>query len=84
MPALMPRRSRLQIACAGTGCEKPSKKKPIRIAVHPDARRVVGPSVRMPKSARAFTYWIASEIDKELSHPDEAVRQAAADNVALS
>jgi hypothetical protein len=36
----------------------------------------------MPK-ARAFTYWSALQIDKELSHADEAVRKEAADLVAL-
>ncbi|KAG0163863.1 hypothetical protein DFQ30_010851, partial [Apophysomyces sp. BC1015] len=35
------------------------------------------------EGGRAFTYWAALQIDKELSHADEATRKEAADLVAL-
>ncbi|TDR32559.1 acyl-CoA dehydrogenase C-terminal domain-containing protein [Hydromonas duriensis] len=53
------------------------------ILVHPDVRRMLLTQRAYAEGARAFTYWIALEIDKELSHPDESVRQDAADLVAL-
>ena len=53
------------------------------ILVHPDVRRMLLTQRAYAECARAFTYWIALEIDKELSHPDEAVRAEAADMVAL-
>ena len=53
------------------------------ILVHPDVRRMLLTQRAYAEGARAFTYWIALEIDKELSHPDEAVRAEAADMVAL-
>lgn len=53
------------------------------IIVHPDVRRMLLTQRAYAEGARAFTSWIALEIDKELSHPDEKTRQDAADNVAL-
>lgn len=53
------------------------------IIVHPDVRRMLLTQRAYAEGARAFTYWIALEIDKELSHPDESVRSNAADMVAL-
>lgn len=53
------------------------------IIVHPDVRRMLLTQRAYAEGARAFTYWMALEIDKELSHPDEAARKLAADNVAL-
>jgi len=53
------------------------------IIVHPDVRRMLLTQKAYTEGARAFSYWIALEIDKELSHPDEAVRKDAADMVAL-
>jgi alkylation response protein AidB-like acyl-CoA dehydrogenase len=53
------------------------------IIVHPDVRRMLLTQRAYAEGARAFTSWIALEIDKELSHPDEQVRKDAADNVAL-
>ncbi len=38
---------------------------------------------RLCRGGRAFAYWIALQIDRELSHPDEAQRKEAADLVAL-
>ena len=74
-------KERLQMR-ALTGAKNPEKEAD-PILVHPDVRRMLLTQSAYAEGARAFTYWIALEIDKELSHPDEAVRQAAADNVAL-
>ena len=74
-------KERLQMR-ALTGAKNPEKEAD-PIIVHPDVRRMLLTQRAYAEGARAFTYWIALEIDKELSHPDEAVRQAAADNVAL-
>jgi alkylation response protein AidB-like acyl-CoA dehydrogenase len=35
------------------------------------------------EGARAFTSYVALQIDRELNHPDEEVRKEAADEVAL-
>lgn len=53
------------------------------IIVHPDVRRMLLTQRAYAEGARMFASWIALEIDKELSHPDETVRKDAADNVAL-
>ena len=53
------------------------------IIVHPDVRRMLLTAKAYAEGARAFTSFIALEIDKELNHPDEQVRKDAADNVAL-
>jgi alkylation response protein AidB-like acyl-CoA dehydrogenase len=53
------------------------------ILVHPDVRRMLLTQRAYAEGARAFTYWIALQIDRELSHPDESVRKEAADLVAL-
>ena len=74
-------KERLQMR-ALNGAKNPEKEAD-PIIVHPDVRRMLLTQRAYAEGARAFTYWIALEIDKELSHPDEAVRQAAADNVAL-
>ena len=74
-------KERLQMR-ALTGAKHPEKEAD-PILVHPDVRRMLLTQRAYAEGARAFTYWIALEIDKELSHPDEAVRKAAADNVAL-
>ena len=65
-----------------TGAKYPEKEAD-PIIVHPDVRRMLLTQRAYAEGARAFTYWMALEIDKELSHPDEAVRKAAGDNVAL-
>lgn len=74
-------KERLQMR-ALTGAKTPEKEAD-PILVHPDVRRMLLTQRAYAEGARAFTYWIALEIDKELSHPDEAVRKAAGDNVAL-
>ena len=53
------------------------------IIVHPDVRRLLLTQKAYAEGARAFSYWAAVQIDRELSHGDEAVRQDAADLVAL-
>ncbi|WP_250512096.1 acyl-CoA dehydrogenase C-terminal domain-containing protein [Caballeronia sp. INDeC2] len=53
------------------------------IIVHPDVRRMLLTQKAYAEAGRAFTYWAALNIDKELSHADESVRREAADFVAL-
>ena len=53
------------------------------IIVHPDVRRMLLTAKAYAEGGRAFCSFIALQIDKELHHPDEAVRKEAADLVAL-
>jgi alkylation response protein AidB-like acyl-CoA dehydrogenase len=53
------------------------------IIVHPDVRRMLLTAKAYAEGARAMTSYVALQIDRELSHPDEAVRKEAADEVAL-
>ncbi|KQW87926.1 acyl-CoA dehydrogenase [Massilia sp. Root418] len=53
------------------------------IIVHPDVRRMLLTCKAYAEGARAFTSYIALQIDRELNHPDEEVRKEAADEVAL-
>ncbi|RKP58912.1 acyl-CoA dehydrogenase C-terminal domain-containing protein [Pararobbsia silviterrae] len=53
------------------------------IIVHPDVRRMLLTQKAYVEAGRAFSYWIALQIDRELSHEDEDVRKDAADLVAL-
>ena len=53
------------------------------IIVHPDVRRMLLTQKAYAEGGRAFSYWIATQIDRELSHEDESVRKDAADLVAL-
>jgi Acetyl-CoA dehydrogenase C-terminal like/Acyl-CoA dehydrogenase, C-terminal domain len=53
------------------------------IIVHPDVRRMLLTQKAYVEGGRAFAYWIALQIDKELSHEDETVRKDSADLVAL-
>jgi butyryl-CoA dehydrogenase len=53
------------------------------IIVHPDVRRMLLTAKAYAEGGRAFSYYVALLIDRELNHPDEAVRQEAADQVAL-
>ena len=53
------------------------------IIVHPDVRRMLLTQKAYVEAGRALTYWTALEIDKENSHPDQTVRAAAADHIAL-
>ena len=53
------------------------------IIVHPDVRRLLLTQKAYAEGARAFAYWTALQLDKELTHEDEAVRRESADLVAL-
>jgi hypothetical protein len=53
------------------------------IIVHPDVRRMLLTGKAYAEGGRAFSSFIALQIDKELHHPDETVRKDAADMVAL-
>ena len=53
------------------------------IIVHPDVRRMLLTQKAYAEGARAFSYWTALQLDKELSHGDESVRKESADMVAL-
>ena len=53
------------------------------IIVHPDVRRMLLTQRAFAEGGRAFSYWIALQIDRELSREDESVRKDAADLVAL-
>jgi alkylation response protein AidB-like acyl-CoA dehydrogenase len=53
------------------------------IIVHPDVRRMLLTAKAYAEGGRAFTTFIALQIDRELNHPDESVRKDAADMVTL-
>jgi hypothetical protein len=53
------------------------------IIVHPDVRRMLLTAKAYAEAGRAFTSYVALQIDRELNHPDEEVRKACADEVAL-
>ncbi|HEY8101465.1 MAG TPA: acyl-CoA dehydrogenase C-terminal domain-containing protein [Burkholderiaceae bacterium] len=53
------------------------------IIVHPDVRRMLFTAKAYAEGGRAFSSYVALQIDRELNHPDEAVRKDAADQVAL-
>ncbi|SAK40195.1 Acyl-CoA dehydrogenase-like protein [Caballeronia pedi] len=74
-------KERLQMR-ALTGPKAPEKAAD-PIIVHPDVRRMLLTQKAYAEAGRAFTYWAALNIDKELSHEDESARREAADFVAL-
>jgi alkylation response protein AidB-like acyl-CoA dehydrogenase len=53
------------------------------IIVHPDVRRMLLTAKAYAEGARAFSSYVALQIDKELHHPDEQVRKDAADEITL-
>jgi alkylation response protein AidB-like acyl-CoA dehydrogenase len=53
------------------------------IIVHPDVRRMLLTMKAYIEGERALAYWVGQLIDVEAKHPDETVRQEAADLVAL-
>jgi butyryl-CoA dehydrogenase len=53
------------------------------IIVHPDVRRMLLTAKAYAEGGRAFSSYVALQIDRELHHPDENVRKEAADEVAL-
>ena len=53
------------------------------IIVHPDVRRMLLTAKAYAEGGRAFSSFVALQIDRELRHPDESVRKDAADLVTL-
>jgi alkylation response protein AidB-like acyl-CoA dehydrogenase len=53
------------------------------IIVHPDVRRMLLTAKAYAEGGRAFTSFVALQIDRELNHPDERARKDAADLVTL-
>ncbi|MGI4848725.1 MAG: acyl-CoA dehydrogenase C-terminal domain-containing protein [Janthinobacterium lividum] len=53
------------------------------IIVHPDVRRMLLTARAFAEGGRAFSSYVALQIDRELNHPDEEVRKEAADQVVL-
>lgn len=53
------------------------------IIVHPDVRRMLLTARAYAEGGRAFTSYVALQIDREAHHPDETVRKEAADEVSL-
>ncbi|MEO8280762.1 MAG: acyl-CoA dehydrogenase C-terminal domain-containing protein [Ideonella sp.] len=53
------------------------------IIVHPDVRKMLLTARAYAEGGRALAIHIAMMLDRELNHPDEAVRKQAADEVAL-
>jgi hypothetical protein len=53
------------------------------IIVHPDVRRMLLTQRAYAEGGRAFSYWLALELDKSLTHPDPEEREESADLVAL-
>jgi len=53
------------------------------IIVHPDVRRMLLTQKAYAEAGRAFSYFVALELDKSLAHPDEKVRAESDDVVAL-
>ncbi len=53
------------------------------IIVHPDVRKMLLTARAYAEGGRALCVHTALMLDQELSHPDEAVRRASADEVAL-
>lgn len=53
------------------------------IIVHPDVRRMLLTAKAYAEGGRALCSYVALQLDTELTHPDEVVRKAAGDQVAL-
>lgn len=74
-------RERLQMRSL-TGIKAPDKPAD-PIIEHPDVRRLLLTQRAYAEGARAFTSWLALQIDVMHGHPDAAVRKTAEDHVAL-
>ena len=79
--ALVYAKERIQMRSL-SGPKEPSKPAD-PIIVHPDVRRMLLTAKAFAEGGRALTSYIALQIDRELNHPDEAVRKEAAGEVAL-
>jgi alkylation response protein AidB-like acyl-CoA dehydrogenase len=53
------------------------------IIVHPDVRKMLLTARAYAEGGRALAVYTVLQLDKELEHPDEDVRQEAADELAL-
>jgi alkylation response protein AidB-like acyl-CoA dehydrogenase len=53
------------------------------IIVHPDVRRMLLTQRAYAEGGRAFSYWLALELDKSLTHPDAEEREESDELVAL-
>jgi hypothetical protein len=67
---------------APTGAQSPGKPAD-SILVHPDVRRMLLTARAYTEGGRALAAWTALLIDREHSHPDEAVRHDAGELMAL-
>ncbi|MCC7006467.1 MAG: acyl-CoA dehydrogenase C-terminal domain-containing protein [Ottowia sp.] len=74
-------RTRLQMRSL-TGAKSPEQNAD-PIIVHPDVRRMLLTQKAWVEGGRAFSYWLALQIDIEHAHPDARAREEAADMVAL-
>lgn len=74
-------KDRLQMR-ALTGAKAPEKAAD-PIIVHPDVRRMLLTQKAYVEGGRAFTSWLAMQIDLMTSHPDADARAEASDLVAL-
>ena len=79
--ALIYAKDRLQMRSL-TGAKEASKPAD-PIIVHPDVRRMLLTAKAYAEGGRAFSSYVALQIDKELNHPDETIRAEAVDEVAL-
>ena len=79
--ALVYAKDRIQMRSL-TGVKAPEKAAD-PIIVHPDVRRMLLTAKAYAEGGRAFSSYVALQIDRELNHPDEEVRKEAADQVAL-
>ena len=65
-------RERLQMRSLTGAKEKDKIADPI--IVHPDVRRMLLTQKAWAEGGRAFSYWLALQIDHERSHPDKKIR----------
>ncbi|MFY9287777.1 MAG: acyl-CoA dehydrogenase C-terminal domain-containing protein [Alphaproteobacteria bacterium] len=79
--AVLYARERLQ-GRALTGAKFPEKPAD-PIIVHPDVRKNLLTMRALTEGCRALAFWVGRELDVELKHPDEHVREEAGDFVAL-
>ena len=79
--ALIYAKDRLQMRSL-TGAKEASKPAD-PIIVHPDVRRMLLTAKAYAEGGRAFSSYVALQIDKELNHPNEVIRAEAVDEVAL-
>ena len=74
-------RERRQSRAPGSAAEPDQAADPI--LVHPDVRRMALDARAWNEGGRLFAAFVASELDRAKYHPDDEVREASADLVAL-